>query len=67
MYLNDVERFTKLLQDKKRDKIIKMMDEMHDKSRYNSFDRKKQADIKEFINTLKHAGKQKTHIVRGKV
>ena len=65
MYLNDIERFTKLLQDKKRDKILQMMDDMHKQNRRTD---KKAAEVKEFINTLKKAGKQRssTLIRRGR-
>ena len=52
MYLNDIERFTKLLQDKKRDKIIKMMDDMNNEKSKLVRD-KKSKEVTEFINQLK--------------
>ena len=46
MYLNDVERFTKLLKDEKRDKILQMMDDMHSQYRRKTFDQRKASEVK---------------------
>ena len=49
MYLNDIERFAKLLQDKKREKIIQMMDNMN-KEKNKIIKDKKSKEVTEFIN-----------------